>query len=161
MFRRLFLFRRLLATTFLVVFVNVFVGQCYCKAVQPAASGRAAGKSAAQPQPMKPGHGCCQAAARKAQSASDQAAKSHQSRKHSGAGGCCKNKAASLLSSLSSPVEKQLFALAPALLPATADFHFRPTAGPWDRTGAVTLVLRQHLPPKIPDIRIFIRSLTV
>ncbi len=35
MFRSLFPFRRLLATSFLLVFVNVFVGQCWCATVNP------------------------------------------------------------------------------------------------------------------------------
>ena len=54
------------------------------------------------------------------------------------------------------------YAAAEALLPAALDVQFSAlAAGHWDRTAAVRLVLPQHLPPKIPDIRIFLRSLTV
>ena len=162
MFRSLFPFRRLLATSFLLVFINVFAGQCYCAGMrQAAATGVKQNKLAARPAPMAPGHACCQAAARKGKLATRPDAKPQHQQKHSEKGNCCKDKSASLLSSLTTPAEKQLFTLAPALLPAATAFHFRPAAGPWNPASAVTLVLREHLPPKIPDIRIFIQSLTV
>ncbi|WP_035567973.1 hypothetical protein [Hymenobacter sp. IS2118] len=162
MFRSLFPFRRLLATSFLLVFVNVFAGQCYCAGMrQAAAIGLAQNKPAARPAPMAPGHACCQATARKGKVATRPDAKQQHQQKHSDKGDCCKDKSATLLSSLTTPAEKQLFALAPALLPTATAFHFRPAAGAWNPARAVTLVLREHLPPKIPDIRIFIQSLTV
>ena len=165
MFRSLFLFRRLLATSFLLVFVNVFAGQCYCASMrQVAATGATQAtqnESAAKSAPMQPGHACCKAAARKGKLATSPAAKPPHQQKHSDKGNCCKDKSASLLSSLTTPAEKQLFTLAPALLPEAPAFHFRPAAGQWNQASAVTLVLREHLPPKIPDIRIFIQSLTV
>ena len=159
MFRSLFLFRRLLATSFLLVFVNVFAGQCYCASMRQVA---ATGQTRNEPAAMQPGHACCKAAARKGKLATSPAAKSPHQQKHSDKGNCCKDKSASLLSSLTMPAEKQLFTLAPALLPEeAAAFHFRPATGQWNQASAVTLVLREHLPPKIPDIRIFIQSLTV
>ena len=162
MFRSLFLFRRLLATSFLLVFVNVFAGQCYCASMRQAvAAGPTQNAPAAKPAPMQPGHACCKAAARKGKLATSPAAKPPHQQKHSDKGNCCKDKSATLLSSLSTPAEKQLFTLAPALLPEAPAFHFRPAAGQWNQASAVTLVLREHLPPKIPDIRIFIQSLTV
>ena len=162
MFRSLFLFRRLLATSFLLVFVNVFAGQCYCASMrQVAATGPTQNEPAAKPAPMQPGHACCKAAARKGKLATSPAAKSPHQQKHSDKGNCCKDKSATLLSSLTTPAEKQLFTLAPVLLPEATAFHFRPAAGQWNQASAVTLVLREHLPPKIPDIRIFIQSLTV
>ena len=110
---------------------------------------------------MPPGHACCKAAAGKGKQLTNQPAKPQHQSKHSEKGGCCKDKSASLLKSLITPAEKQLLAPAPALLPASSDFFFRPAAGEWNRTHSVVLVLREHLPPKIPDIRIFIQSLTV
>jgi hypothetical protein len=157
MFRSLFLFRRLLATSFLVVFVNVFVGQCWCASLASAATPSAA--RAQSVVPTKSAHaGCHGMASKKAQHKARHAQKPcHSTGKHD----CCKDKSASLLSSLTTPAEKHLFTPAPALLPADTDFLFRPVAGHWDSTGVVMLVLREHLPPKIPDIRIFIQSLTV
>jgi len=164
MFQRLFPFRRLLATSFLLVFVNVFAGQCWCATVmQPMRTGPAS-KSAAHCEataPVKPSHpGCHGHGIAKVGKADHKAG--HPTKKPTRSHDCCKDKSASLLSSLSTPAEKQLSAPAPALLPAAVGFQFPAfTAGPWDRTAAVRLVPPQHLPPKIPDIRIFIRSLTV
>ena len=161
MFRSLFPFRRLLATSFLLVFVNVFAGQCYCASTRQAVASQNNNGPAAKPAPMQPGHACCKAAARKGKLATSPAIKSPHPQKHSDKGNCCKDKSASLLSSLTTPAEKQLFTLAPALLPEATAYHFRPAAGQWNQASAVALVLREHLPPKIPDIRIFIQSLTV
>lgn len=162
MFRSLFAFRRLLATTFLVVFVNVFVGQCYCASARAMPKeGSPKSEPAAKPAPMKPGHACCKALARKAKPAASQPTTQQHQQQHSDPGNCCKDKSARLLSSLTAPVEKEPFALAPALLPEAAAFHFRPLAAHWNPASAVVLVPREHLPPKIPDIRIFIQSLTV
>ena len=158
MFRSLFPFRRLLATSFLLVFVNVFVGQCWCATVNPVmatphAAGLAHRKAAEKPaHPGCHGHG-------------DQAEHPGKHKRHSSKSttshDCCKDKSASLISPLTSPVQKQLIMPAPAVLPAAMTFHFRPQAGQWDRTQAVTLVPPRHLKPKIPDIRIFVQSLTV
>lgn len=158
MFRSLFLFRRLLATTFLVVFVNVFVGQCWCATMASATPGEApAATCHAKPvKPMPPGcksHGMAQAG-----HAKGKADPLHQP---SGKHDCCKNKSASLLASLVTPGEKHVAVPAPALLPAPVEFHFRAMAGAWDRTASVLLVPPRQLKPKIPDIRIFIQSLTV
>lgn len=162
MFHRLFPFRRLLATSFLLVFVNVFAGQCYCAGMRSALAGAPASKPGGVPAPMRPDHACCKkAAARNGGLATSPPAKAPHQPKHSEKGGCCKDKSASLLSSLTMPAEKQLEAPAPALLPASTEFFFRPAAGEWVRTHSVVLVPREHLPPKIPDIRIFIQSLTV
>jgi hypothetical protein len=152
MFRSLFPFRRLLATTFLVVFVNVFVGQCWCAPIHPVLAAPAA---TAQSRPTHAGgHG-------KASAQHNLVKAKHNSSRPSGKHECCKDKSASVLSSLTMPGQKHLTVPAPALLPVTTDYFFRPAAGQWDRTPAVVLVLREHLPPKIPDIRIFLQSLTV
>lgn len=158
MFRSLFPFRRLLATSFLLVFLNVFVGQCWCATVkatpleQPART--QSSKKASHP-------GCHGHGATMAKAKADSGHEHKSSGKSTGKHDCCKDKSASLLSSLTTPAEKQLLTPAPALVPITHDFYFRPAAGQWDRTRAVMLLPREHLPPKIPDIRIFIQSLTV
>ncbi len=157
MFRSLFPFRRLLATSFLLVFVNVFVGQCWCATVNPmpAALPMAAMTHHEVEKPAHPGchgHGAVSKHQEKHDGHPAKSSTNHD---------CCKDKSASLLSSLTAPVEKHLLTAAPALLPAATAFYFQPLAGKWHRTAAVALVPPRHLPPKIPDIRIFIQSLTV
>ena len=156
MFRHLFPFRRLLATSFLLVFVNVFVGQCWCATGGPVS---AATVASYHKQPAKPSHPGCHGHGGALAKQKGKAKHSHEKSgvKHD----CCKDKSASLLSSLSGPSHKHLLMPAPAVLPTATAFHFRPRAGKWDRTGAVALVRPRHLKPKIPDIRIFIQSLTV
>lgn len=157
MFRSLFSFRRLLATSFLLVFVNVFVGQCWCATVNPtllAPPMAAMGHHEAE----KPAHpGCHGHSAVAEQHVKHDGHPTKSPRSHD----CCKDKSASLLSSLTTPAQKHLLVPAPAVLPAAIEFHFRPLAGKWDRTATVALVPPRHLKPKIPDIRIFIQSLTV
>ncbi len=160
MFRSLFPFRRLLAMSFLLVFGNVLAGQCYCATLNPGPAAPAGRVAAPQP-PSHPGcHGHGPAAAKQEPA---KAAHGHSSKPSDKPGkpACCKDNSAAILKSLTTPGEKQLLAPAPALLPAGNDFFFRPAAGPWNRKQAVVLVFREHLPPKIPDIRIFIQSLTV
>ena len=157
MFRRLFSFRRLLATSFLLVFVNVFVGQCWCATVNPAQLAppmAAMGHHEAQ-KPAHPGchgHGGVVAHQGKHDGHPAKPTRSHD---------CCKDKSASLLSSLTTPAQKHLLFASPAVLPTAIVFRFRPLAGQWDRTATVALVPLRQLKPKIPDIRIFIQSLTV
>ncbi|GAB2796137.1 hypothetical protein HNQ93_004168 [Hymenobacter luteus] len=160
MFRSLFPFRRLLATSFLLVFVNVFVGQCYCATLTSTGTAPVA-KPQVVEKPTHPGcHGHGQATAQTKPVKAQPEHGRHDS-KPAGKEDCCKDNSAAILKSLTTPGEKQLLVTSPALLPASNDFFFRPAAGQWDRTNAVVLVLREHLPPKIPDIRIFIQSLTV
>ena len=158
MFRRLFPFRRLLATSFLLVFVNVFVGQCWCATINPVQSAPPMA-AVAHPEAQKPAHPGCHGhgAVVEHQPKQKQGHPAKPTRNHD----CCKDKSASLLSSLTTPAQKYLFVPAPALLPAAIAFHFRPLAGQWDRTATVALVPPRQLKPKIPDIRIFIQSLTV
>ncbi len=157
MFRSLFPFRRLLATSFLLVFVNVFVGQCWCATVNPVSE---APRPAAVTHHLakKPAHPGCHGHGAMAEHHAKQKGHSPKSsRNHD----CCKDKSASLLSSLTTPAQKHLLIPAPAIMPTAIEFHFRPLAGKWDRTATVALVPIRHLKPKIPDIRIFIQSLTV
>ena len=156
MFRSLFPFRRLLATSFLLVFVNVLVGKCWCATSNP-------------PQPAAPMAAMCHHKAPPAHLGCHEHADAVVQRpkqpghlpKSTGCPDCSKNKAASLLSSLTVAAQKNLVTPAPAVLPAAMELVFRPQAGKWDRTGVVALVPPRHLKPKIPDIRIFIQSLTV
>ncbi|WP_426492503.1 hypothetical protein [Hymenobacter sp. 102] len=160
MLRTLFPLRRLLATSFLLVFVNVFVGQCWCATVNPVLAAPAAKPAAPVTKPTHPGcHGHAAQAATKGKRAAGH--NSAAATKASGEHGCCKDDSATILKALTAPDAKHLLTPAPALLPADNAFFFRPAAGQWNRTRAVILVLREHLPPKIPDIRIFIQSLTV
>ncbi|MFC6224911.1 hypothetical protein ACFP2F_16810 [Hymenobacter artigasi] len=157
MFRSLFPFRRLLATSFLLVFINVFVGQCWCATLNPvpAATPKVAMSHHDVEKPAHPGchgHGAEAKNQKKHDSHPAKPATNHD---------CCKDKSASLLSSLTTPAQKYLFIQAPAVLPTAIAFHSRPLAGQWDRTATVALVPPRHLKPKIPDIRIFIQSLTV
>jgi len=163
MLRSLFPFRRLLATSFLLVFINVFVGQCYCATMNPTRRGGTAdmpttGHCAETP-PTKPSHPGCPGHGNA--KADKKGVIEHPTKKSSRSHDCCKDKSASLLSSLTTPSEKQWLSPAPALLPEAVNFRFQSLAGQWNRTLAVQLVPRRHLPPKIPDIRIFIQSLTV
>ncbi|WP_375416055.1 hypothetical protein [uncultured Hymenobacter sp.] len=169
MFRHLFLLRRWLAMTFLVVFVNVLAGQCYCASRQQLASAtRPAPRPTAKPAPMLPGHACCRArAARNAPPAPSllaavASAAPEAPGKSGGADNCCRQKAATLLAALDAPAAKQPLSAAPALLPEALSFGLPARATQsWDRTAPGRLLPSQHLPPKIPDLRIFLRSLTV
>ena len=165
MLRSLFPFRRLLATSFLLVFVNVFAGQCYCATLGSGlASPAGPGAKATPPPKPKPSHAGCPGhgpATAKKEPVKGQPGPGSKPKDSSGKSGCCKDNSAAILKSLTTPAGKQLLALSPALLPAGSDYYSRPAAGKWDRTHAVVQVLREHLPPKIPDIRIFIQSLTV
>lgn len=169
MFRHLFRLRRWLATTLLVVFVHVLAGQCYCAARRaPASAGPAGpGRTAAKPAPMLPGHACCRAAAaRKAQAAATSQTAAHAGHHKPGKpdanDDCCRRKAAPLLAALDKAGTPPLVGPALALLPAPLTLRFPARAArKWDRTAPVRLLSPQHLPPKIPDLRIFLRSLTV
>ena len=157
MFRSLFPFRRLLATSFLLVFVNVFVGQCLCAIVNPEPAMQMAVVD--HPVAAKPTHPGCPGHGAEAEPAAKQ--DKHSTKSAGSQDDCCKDNSAALLSSLTTPVQKNLFIPAPAVLPTAVEFYFRTLAGKWDQTATVALVPPRHLKPKIPDIRIYIQSLTV
>ncbi|WP_019949131.1 hypothetical protein [Hymenobacter aerophilus] len=157
MFRNLFPFRRLLATSFLLVFINVFVGQCVCAIVNPEPAMQMA--VADHPVAAKPAHPGCPGHGAVAEHSTkpDQ----HPAKSAGSQDDCCKDNSAALLSALTTPAQKALFTPAPAVLPTAIEFHYRPLAGKWDQTATVALVPPRQLKPKIPDIRIYIQSLTV
>ena len=144
MYRHLFRVRRLLATSFLLVFVNVFVGQCWCAMLNPAPTAVA-----------KPAHPGCQGPG------ATRGTHHGKPGRAPGAHDCCRDKSATILAGLTQPTAPQWQLAAPALLPAAADRYFRPAAGHWRRAATARPVPRWYLPPKIPDIRVFIQSLTV
>ena len=156
--------RRLTAASLLVVFLNVFFGQVVCALAMPVAAPHEhqhrhpAGTPAHQHQAPH-SHGKEPGATAKHEHHGSETPASH---KHGAKGACCQDDAAAVWASLAHPpkagIEKMSFmpvALPPAPLALVARFQ------QWDRTRPVLLVARRQLKPKIPDIRIFIQSLTV
>lgn len=158
--------RRATAATFLVVFLNVLVGQVACAmAMLPTARHAQHRHPAGTP----PHHH--EAVTSKTEAASHAELAGHHHEKNNQAphshkrhtkDTCCDDDAASVWASLAHPpkvgVEKPMplvLALPPAPIGLVARFQ------QWDRTRPVLLVSRRQLKPKIPDIRIFIQSLTV
>lgn len=150
--------RRATAATLLVVFLNVFFGQALCALAMPAATAHGHEHPAGTPP-----HHHEPAAAPDADHAAlapheHPASHSHKSGK---GGSCCQDDAAAVWASLAHPPKAgadQFFA--PFMLP-TAPYALPARFQHWDRTRPVALVARRRLKPKIPDIRIFIQSLTV
>jgi hypothetical protein len=159
-----------MAASLLVVFLNVFFGQVVCALAMPVAPATGhqsqhqhkhpAGTPAHKHEHKAPhSHGKEHGATAKHQHPEGETPGSHQ---HGAKGGCCQDDAAAVWASLAHPpkagIEKMAFmpvALPPAPLALVVRFQ------QWDRTRPVLLVARRQLKPKIPDIRIFIQSLTV
>ncbi|OGX83937.1 hypothetical protein BEN47_17055 [Hymenobacter lapidarius] len=129
------LLRRLTAVTFLVTYLGVFAGQAFCIGTGDpfAESGRAA---------------CC---------VGNTTAKGKDAKSPD----CNKRGIARLLAAQDAPQAHSFLIAAPALLPDMAVFLPSPRFVRWSRTQKVALVPTRYLPPKIPDIRIFLHSLTV
>jgi hypothetical protein len=75
---------------------------------------------------------------------------------------CCRDKTSTFFASLTHPPKLSFdkgmpLHMAPPLANSLVVAHF----GAWDRTMPVLLVPPAHLKPKIPDIRVFIGSLTI
>ena len=162
--------RRTMAASLLVVFLNVFFGQVVCALAMPATPAvghqhkHPAGTPAHEhkaphdhgtPHSHREDHG----ALAEHQHHDSKTPVPHQ---HGSKGACCQDDAAAVWASLAHPpkagIEKMTFmpvALPPAPLALVVRFQ------QWDRTRSVLLVARRQLKPKIPDIRIFIQSLTV
>lgn len=136
------LLRRLTAATFLVAYLGLFAGQAFCTGTGDlfAESGRAA---------------CCLGSSCTGMgkmAARNKGAKSPD---------CNKRGIARLLATQDAPQAHSLLLAAPALLPDMALLLPAPRFTRWSRTQKVALVPTRQLPPKIPDIRIFLHSLTV
>ena len=158
--------RRTMAASLLVVFLNVFFGQVVCALAMPATATHEhhrkhpAGTPAHKHEHQAPhSHGKEHGATAKHEHHESETPGSH---KHGANGACCQDDAAAVWASLAHPpkagIEKMTFmpvALPPAPLALVVRFQ------QWDRTRPVLLVARRQLKPKIPDIRIFIQSLTV
>ena len=158
--------RRVTAASLLVVFLNVFFGQVVCALAMPAAATHKhhhehpAGTPAHRHEhPVPHSHGHEHGTTAKHQHHDSEAPAPH---KHGSKGACCQDDAAAVWASLAHPpkagIEKMAVmpvALPPAPVALLARFQ------QWDRSQPVLLVARRQLKPKIPDIRIFIQSLTV
>lgn len=164
--------RRTMAASLLVVFLNVFFGQVFCALAMPATPAvghqhkHPAGTPVHKHKSKAPhsheeghSHGKEHGATAKHEHHDSETSAPH---KHGSTGACCQDDAAAVWASLAHPpkagIEKMTFmpvALPPAPLALVVRFQ------QWDRTRPVLLVARQQLKPKIPDIRIFIQSLTV
>ena len=74
----------------------------------------------------------------------------------------CQTHTAAFFASLAGPPAVAVAPAAPLWLsqPPLLDFAFARFTG-WARTQAVTLVPPRQLKPKIPDVRVFIQSLTI
>lgn len=169
--------RRTMAATLLVVFLNVFFGQVVCALAMPTApvAGHQHKHPAGTPVHKHPAgtpvhehehqaphsHGKAQGATTKHQHHESEAPAS-DSHQHGTKGACCQDDAATVWAALAHPpkagIEKMAF-MPVALLPASMALVAR--SQQWDRARLVLLVARRQLKPKIPDIRIFIQSLTV
>ncbi|GAB3323494.1 hypothetical protein ACFQT0_27030 [Hymenobacter humi] len=155
-----------MAASLLVVFLNVFFGQVVCALAMPTtpAGGHQHKHPAGTPahkheHKASHSHGKQHGATAKHEHHDNETPAPH---KHGSKGACCQDDAAAVWASLAHPpkagIEKMVFmpvALPPAPLVLVARFQ------QWDRTRPVLLVARRQLKPKIPDIRIFIQSLTV
>ena len=158
--------RRATAASLLVVFLNVFFGQAVCAWAMPTAVAahhheheHLAGTpphhhGAEAPDHHHAGH----AATHQHHEANRPASHSHKP----GKGSCCQDDAAAVWASLAHPPKAGVDKVAlPAFTMPVAPYVLVVRAQQWDRSRPVLLVARRRLKPKIPDIRIFIQSLTV
>jgi hypothetical protein len=152
--------RRVTAASLLVVFLNVFFGQVVCAMAMPAAQHEhhagAEGEHHHESEAPKPHHHATGAARHHTHDTS--ASHSHKS---SSKGACCQDDAAAVWASLTHPPKAGVEKMVPLVYVMPAPFALVARAHHWNRTRPVQLVARRQLKPKIPDIRIFIQSLTV
>lgn len=147
--------QRFTALTLLLLFLQVTVGQCLCAAAVGPWASPAARQHEHRPAP--PTHSGCHGHA---------LAEHHAPGKHhhgpARPDNCCKDKSAAILKALTTPPTAKLALDGPFVLglPPGQDFTFARSAA-WSPELAVVLVPPHYLPPKIPDIRVFLRSLTV
>ncbi len=146
---------RVTAFTLLALFVSAMglLGVCavWCGPAHGPGGGAVIVASASAPANQ---HSCC---AKKA--AADEARKPSPKKAE-----CCTHeKVAKLAAVPDGPLVKLLADDAPALGLPPGALAWEPVhpVGAWDRTQPVRLVPPRHLPPKIPDLRVFLHSLTV
>jgi hypothetical protein len=152
MFQLSSLTKRITATMLMVVFLHMLVSQCLCAALGVALN---AGKAVAAKPAPRTLHACCQKFSKLKKQLANKPAPARSNHD------CCKNRSVAILKAMSTPPAKLLLE-APAVLDVPPTYDFTPARFvAWDMAAAVVLVPRQHLPPKIPDIRVFLRSLTV
>lgn len=152
--------RRVTAATLLVVFLNVFFGQVVCALAMPPAPhehhAEAGGEHHHESETPNPHHHETGAAMHH----SHDTPTSH-SHKSGSKGSCCQDDAAAVWASLTHPPKVGVDKMVPLVFTMPVPFALVARAHHWDRTRPVQLVARRQLKPKIPDIRIFIQSLTV
>ncbi|GAA4346266.1 hypothetical protein GCM10023185_00590 [Hymenobacter saemangeumensis] len=151
MFRLSPITKRTTASLLLVVFLHLLAKQCLCLAMGvPVGNAQAVAAKSTAPDP----HACCKKLGKEQKSRSTKPMPASEKPDD-----CCKHKSV-VLKSVDAPTGKQLDAPALLSLPPAQSFTFARFVA-WDASAPVTLVPPQHLPPKIPDLRVFLRSLTV
>ena len=155
--------RRATAASLLVVFLNVFFGQAVCAWAMPASAAHehkhehSTGTAPHHHESEAPAHYHA-ATHPHHHEANGPVSHSHKP----GKGSCCQDDAAAVWASLAHPPKAGIEKLTlPAFIMLAAPFALVGRAQQWDRSRPVLLVARRRLKPKIPDIRIFIQSLTV
>lgn len=143
MFRLSALTRRLTAATFLVAFLSMFAGRCFCGPI---------GSEVKAPKMT-----CCAKMAGKHCQGVAQAKHAPDTDKSD-----CQTPVKAFFAALAGPPTHDVSVDAPLwlALPPTFDFTFARYVR-WEQARPVALVPRRHLKPKIPDIRVFTHSLTI
>jgi uncharacterized protein involved in copper resistance len=162
--------RRRVAASLLGVFLSVFVVQflCLCFGVQarslPLALATTQAVAPHKHSATTPAHAHAPIQQHDHKATPGAAHKHDQAAGHDKEQGdkCCRDKTSAFFASLTHPPKHSLDKGMPLYiaLPPASSFtlaHFEA----WDRTQAVLLVPPAHLKPKIPDIRVFIGSLTI
>jgi hypothetical protein len=155
--------RHTTAITFLVIFLNVLVGQVACAMRGPQAA----------PVAHQHGHGDHHQHASGSAPHHHDASHEHgtaagtthaDKHEHKSATSCCQDDAAAIWAALHSPPKVTFDKPDASLLdlpPAGLAWPIARFCGSWAVLAPVRLVPPRHLPPKIPDLRVFLRSLTV
>lgn len=150
----------------LVVFLNVFFGQALCALTMPAMSAAAA-HGHEHPAGTPAHHHEAEAvpgadhAALTPHHHEPQHPAPHSHKPGTKSNSCCQDDAAAVWATLAHPPKDGAAKLLLDFSPPAAPYALPVGFQHWDRTRPVSLVARRQLKPKIPDIRIFIQSLTV
>ncbi|QNE40837.1 hypothetical protein F1C16_15330 [Hymenobacter sp. NBH84] len=144
MFQLSALTRRLTAATFLVAFLSMFAGRCFCAPI---------GSEVKAPKMT-----CCtKMAGKQCEGMSKTGHPSGSTDKSD-----CETPVKAFFAALAGPPSHDVSVDAPLwmVLPPTFNFEFARYVR-WEQARPVALVPRRHLKPKIPDIRVFTHSLTI